>query len=152
MSSKLQRIIDAVADRLAVINTGAGYYTDIGNSVFRNQRDPQENELPCCLVFFGERAAETQQCENIRTAMTITVIGYTERLSDSEDQGTQILADIQRAVELADDTLGGLLRGQFGLAFVSDEIFMPEVGANAAGARVTYSAPHVRIYGDPEIV
>ncbi len=150
-SPKLYKIIDAIAKRLEVIFQEDGFYTNMGLSVIRTQRAPQADEMPCCIVYLGERSAESQQCDRTRCTMLINVIGYAERLPDAEQLGMQIMADIQRAVELEDTTLGGLLRGQFGLGFESEEIFVPEVGANVVGARVTYSAPNVRIYGDPEI-
>ncbi len=148
---KLQRILDVIAYRLESIAMEFDYFTNMGLKVWRDQRPPQADSLPCCMVYLETRTAESQQCEATRCTMLINVIGYAERIDPAEDLGIQMLADIQRAVELEDDTLGGLLRGQFGLAFVSEEIFMPEVGANAVGARVTYSAPNVRLYGDPEI-
>ncbi len=148
---KLQQIVDAIATRLESVAMEFGYYTNMGLKVHRDQRPPQADSLPCCMVYLETRSAESQQCDAIRCTLLINVIGYAERIDPSEDLGIQMLADIQRAVELEDDTLGGLLRGQFGLAFVSDEIFMPDVGVNAVGARVVYSAPHVRFYGDPEI-
>ena len=148
---KLQRILDVIATRLESIAMEFDYFTNMGLKIWRDQRPPQADSLPCCMVYLETRTAESQQCAATRCTMLINVIGYAERIDPAEDLGIQMLADIQRAVELEDDTLGGLLRGQFGLAFVSEEIFMPEVGANAVGARVTYSAPNVRLYGDPEI-
>jgi len=148
---KLQRIVDAVATRLESIAMENGYYTNMGLRVLRNQRAPQLEELPCCMVYIGQRTAESQQCEAVRCAMTINVMGYAERIDPSEILGYEILSDIQRAVELEDDTLGGLLRGAFGLAFASEQILLPEVGANAVGATVVYSAPNIRVMGDPEL-
>ena len=64
-----------------------------------------------------------------------------------------VLADVQRAMELPDDTsLGGeLLSVRYGLTWESEEIYMPEMGANVVGVRVIYAMPHIRKLGDPEI-
>ena len=148
---KLARIINTVAARLADIDQASGYYTDIGTNVRRDRREPGSDELPACLVYLGERLVETTNGARARCEMTITVMAYDDCLGDAEARGIELLADIQRAVELPDVTLDGLIRDQHGLAFVSDEIFMPEIGTTAVGARVTYSAPHIRNLGDPEI-
>jgi hypothetical protein len=85
--------------------------------------------------------------------MDISVIGYLPRTSDDFlVLGDAIQSDIQRAVELEDNSLGGLLRRQYGLAYADSSIFMPEIGADAVAARVTYTAPHIRVSGDPEII
>jgi hypothetical protein len=107
--------------------------------------------MPCVLVVLGERSAAETKTEAARVDMLITVLAYEQRDNDSEAQGADLLADIQRAVETGDMTLGGLVRDQYGLTWQGDEIFMPEAGQNAVGARVVYSAPHVRKLGDPEI-
>lgn len=148
---KLTRILQAVAERLEVISQLNGYYTDIGRSIRLDMREPQAEDIPCCLVMMSERSLESNSGCTSRIDMQITVVGYTPLIDQAYVHGDEILSDIQRAVELKDTTLGGLLRRQFGLAFLSSEIYMPEIGASAVGARVTYSAPHMRIAGDPEI-
>ena len=149
---KLTRIIDAVAARLADIQVANGYYTDMGLRVILDFRAPQSEELPAVSVFLGERAAESNLGCDARVEMLINVIGYVAKDGGQAYLlGDEILADIQRAMETEDETLGGLLRFQYGMAYAADEIFMPEVGADAVGARVSYTAPHVRKYGDPEI-
>lgn len=150
-SPKFTRIVQAVADRCLTITEENGYYTNIGARVLLDLRQPQADELPCIMVFAGQRTVqETLNCA-ARTDMEIIILGYVERIDQPLILGDQVQSDIQRAVELEDETLGGLLRGQHGLAYASSEIFMPEVGANVVGARVTYSAPSVRLTGNPEI-
>lgn len=151
-ASKLIRIVDAVAARLATIRITAGFNSNIGRNVLRDRMEPGLEEMPCVLVVLGERSVSETRPEAAKADMFITVLAYEQREDDSEAQGAALLADIQRAVETGDMTLGGLVRDQYGLAWQGDEIFMPEAGQNAVGARVVYSAPHVRKLGDPEIV
>lgn len=151
-SPKFSRIVQTLVDRLQVIEQGAGYYTDIGARILLNMRPPQVDELPCCMLFAGERTVESVAGCQTRVDMDITVIGYdSHNDADALTIGDRLQSDIQRAVELEDASLGGLLRRQYGLAFQSSELFLPEIGTNAVGARVTYSAPHIRLTGDPEI-
>lgn len=151
---KLQRIIDAVADRLALVHSATGFYSDCGENVFRDRREPAEHCLPCFAVFFGERTATQTRNNRAACDLEINVFAYARAGEYSAEQlGIELLADIQKAVEVGDMSLGGLVRDRdgAGLAFASEEIFLPEIGASAVGARVTYFAPNVRKAGDPEI-
>lgn len=149
---KLKRILDAVAARAATMLVAAGYYANLGEDVRLDRRWPPASEVPVTLVYLSERSAEETRAGRARCAQEITVAGFRALDGDPEAIGIEILADIQRALELSDCTLGGLLQASAnGLAFISDEIYLPEAGENAVGARVTYSVPHVRTMGDPEI-
>ena len=151
---KLQRILDTLGERLAAILITGGYYTDIGARVPRDRRPPEAPELPACLLYLGERAAEETQQERTKCTQSVTVEAFVDLgEADAETIGIQLLADVQRAMELPDDTsLGGeLLSVRYGLTWESEEIYMPEMGANVVGVRVIYAMPHIRKLGDPEI-
>lgn len=153
-SPKLQRILTAVGTRAAAVLTAGGYYTNCGANVRYTRREPNREDAPCFHVWLGERTAEEVKNKRARTAQTITVAGYvpTEYGDHHEQIAIQILADIQRAVELEDETLGGLLQGSvYGLAWQSDEIYLPDEGETVVAAAVTYAIPHIRKSGDPEI-
>lgn len=149
-SPKLLRILQAVASRGYAIRQADGYYTDLGSDVRLDKREPDINDLPVLLVYLGTRTAEDTQNKRAKCATTITVEGFCAPAGDAETIGIEMLADIQRAIELEDETLGGLTPQ--GLEFQSDEIYMPESGENVVGAMVTYTAPHIRKSGDPEIL
>ena len=149
---KLKRILDAVAARAQAMLVSGGYYSDLGVDIRLDRRWPPASEVPVTLIYLSERAAAETRAGRARCVQDIPVAGFRPLDADPEAIGIEILADIQRAIELADCTLGGLLQASAeGLAFVSDEIYLPEAGENAVGARVTYSVPHVRTMGDPEI-
>lgn len=160
---KSLRILDAVAARVEAIRESAGYYTNIGDDVRLDQRDPIDHELPVALVYFGERTlsqsrgrVEQDELPRGGTAtctIPLTVVGFQEvgRGQSFEVLGHQMVADIQAAVEGFDETLSGLvLKSGGGLAWQSDQTFMPEFGSNVVGAAVTYLVPHIRKSGDPE--
>lgn len=140
---KRLRIINELADRLA----------GVGDTVYRDRREPQAEELPCFLVWSNGREAGEQRNRRSMCTMTVTVTGY-RRLdaADPEQLGNDIIAEIMEAMELEDNTLGGLLMVQPGLEWVSDQIYMPESGDNVVAAEVIYSVPHIRIDGDAEII
>lgn len=147
---KVLRILETIRDRLQVISQAAGYWSDIGSDVRLSRQQPNDVEAPCVLVYRNNRAVEEMSHAAARCSFTITVEAYAERGPDDTLTGEQLLADIQQAVELEDETLDGLLTQQYGLAFESDEVFFPETGANVVGAAVTYSAPHIRKHGNPD--
>jgi len=149
--SKVLRILQAVKGRLQAVNQAGGYVTDIGNDVRLTRAQPADIEAPCALVFRNDRTVVETSHAASRCDFTITVEAYAEIVGDEMEAGEALIADIQQAVELEDETLGGLLTQQYGLTFQSDEIFFPETGANVVGAAVTYSAPHIRKHGNPEL-
>lgn len=150
---KLLRILQSVADRLPVVSQAAGYYTDIGQDVRLDRQPPADAELPCVLVFLGERVREGNTDARAKAQQSLTVAGFVPIDGrGSEVQAAELLADIQRAVETEDSTLGGLLlASQYGLTWAGDEVLTPDVGENVVGAQVVYAIPHIRKSGDPEI-
>lgn len=152
-SPKLERILRAVAGRLEVIAQADGYYSDIGARVFLDRRPPRDQDLPCVLAYLGERTVDETGNRRARAAQTVTVAAFVrDDGCGTESVAIGLLADIQRAVEIEDFGLGGLLlSSQYGLTWQSDQILTPEPGENVVGAEVVYSIPHVRKSGDPEI-
>lgn len=149
---KLTRIVNELAARAATILTGNGFYSDMGAQVFRDRRPPQTSELPCVLITLNERSAVENLTYRARCDQTVTVTGFRALDGDSEPIGIEILADIQRAIETSDETLGGLLMGaQYGLQYASDEIFLPDTGESVVAGQIVYSIPHIRRSGDPDI-
>lgn len=151
---KLTRIVDAIIARASDISVANGYYTDCGLNIHDDRRQPQESEAPILVVSVGERVAEDTQTKRSRCNQSITLTGFViYNGTDAIGQAVGIISDIQRAVELEDETLGGLLQGSvYGLSFVSDELFLPDAGETVVGGRVTYAVPHIRKSGDPEII
>lgn len=151
---KLQRILTAVGTRAASILTAGGYYSNCGATVRYTRREPNKEDLPCTHIWLSERTAEETQNKRSRATQTITVACFVPVVygDDDEQIGIELLADIQRAIELEDSTLGGLLQGSvYGLAWQADEIYQPDEGETVVGAAVTYAIPHIRKSGDPEI-
>ena len=151
---KRLRILYAVRDRLQVINQAAGYYTDVGRDVRLDRRDPDLEHAPLCHLYF--EAGEVQRTQNERQSIDqpVTIVAVAPLKShEPEELGEMLLADIQRAVELNDRSLGGLLSlATEGLQPVAFEISMPESGSNVVAAAISYAAPYIRPSGDPEIL
>jgi len=151
---KTLRILEAVADRLAVVSQAAGYFSEIGCDVRLDQREPNIEDLPCARVYLSEGVIDERQNDRQAVTQSVNVIAF-DRVDtrEAEAVGWQLVADIQKAIELDDNTIGGLLASaREGLAVQSFEVSLPETGANAVAARVTYAVSHIRKSGDPEIL
>ena len=151
---KLTRILDEVVRRVETITVANGFASDIGLRVFVDSRNPQDTEVPCAMVSFEQRTAESFISCSAKAAMTVTVTGYAAvDAAIGYQVAFDVLGDIQRAVETDDTTLGGLLSGaDYGLSWESDAVGFPDAGGNVIAGTVNYNAPHMRKAGDPEIL
>lgn len=145
---KLLSILKAIQSRLEAVDGTGSFNTKIGQTVIRGQRQFSENELPASVCFMPGRSVEAEAGERAKLGSTVVIESHHTTGEHPEDTAIEMLADIQRAVELEDDTLGGLLRGR--LSFVSDLISYPEDAGSYVSVQVVYSIPHVRHYGDPD--
>lgn len=147
--SKLRDITDAIAARLATMTEANGYSSDAGAHIVRGQSEINADELPACLLYIEQRSTESDIGERARQTVQIVIEVFAAYSADPELIAIGLLDDIATVVEDASDTtLGNLLRGP--LAWQSDEIIYPTSAGRVVGARVTYQAPHVRRYGNPE--
>ena len=149
------RILQAAGARAAVINQAAGYYTDIGCDVVIARFEPAAPDgVPCLRLWLQPRTLQQDGNTGQRVAQQLIVAGYDMiGTAEPEVRGQQILADIQRAMELPDTGLGNLLLigpGDGGLSWQADRVVYEE-GSSVVCGQVAYAIPHRRKAGDPEI-
>lgn len=145
---KLLRIVKEIQTRLETINGLDPYFTTIGNQVVRGRRQFNFDELPGTLLTLAPRELD-ESVEN-RAAMTASIYieGYAKRPSENpEDYAIYMITDIAQAIEQRDRSLGELVLN--GIAWERDEIYYPDDAGDIVVARVEYSIPHIRWYGDP---
>lgn len=146
---KLLRILKEIQTRLQVINGLDPYFTRIGHNVGRGRRRWEPDEIPACSVFLNPRRIEEDITERQRLTASITIdaiMALTDH-QEAEDWAVYMLADIQRAIETTDRTLGGLVVKS--IAWESDTISYPETDRKKIAVQCVYSIPHVRPYGNP---
>lgn len=146
---KLLTILKTLQTRLKEINGQGDFYHNL-NKIERAKRQFSEDELPAGVILFGGRDVE-RSVESARSKMnaSVSIELYAEvNNREAEDVAIELLADIQRAIELEDTFLNGLLRSQ--LSFERESILYPEESGETVGVRVEYAIPHVRRYGNPD--
>jgi|GEM_PF-6312965 len=146
---KLLTIIKAIETRLLAIDASGLFNTDIGSTVVRGKRNFQSDELPACCCYLLPRTFEDAPAHGDRLKMDATVVVESHGATGDHPEDTAILmmADIQRAIELEDETLGGLVIGK--LQYQGDAISYPDDGGKHVSVQVQYAIPHMRHYGDP---
>ena len=147
---KLLTIIKAIETRLLAIDGSGLFHTDIGATVVRGKRNFQSDELPACCCYLLPRTFDEApgHADRLKVDSTIVIEAHGATGAHPEDTAISMLADIQRAIELEDDTLGGLVVGK--LQYQGDAISYPEDLGKHVSVQVLYSVPHVRFYGDPD--
>ncbi|RLA21065.1 MAG: hypothetical protein DRQ61_09050 [Gammaproteobacteria bacterium] len=140
-------ILKEIQARLQVIDGSGLYFTRIGRTVIRGQRRFSENELPASACFMAPRSLESESGERAKMAASVVIEAHHATGTHPEDTALQMLADIQRAVELDDETLGRLLTGR--LAWAGDQVSYPEEAGGFVSVQAVYLIPHIRHYGDP---
>jgi len=146
---KLLDIITTLQTRLLAINGQDKFYHAV-TGIFRGKRQFDIDELPAGIIAINPRTAQADKSiGRSKTNASVSIELYAlinER--EAETVAIELLADIQRAVELRPDyDLGELLQGH--LAFENDQILYPDESGETVGVRVDYAIPHVRVYGDP---
>lgn len=154
-SPKPVRILQAIGARAAVIDQSVGYYTSIGRNIELARIEPSTtDDVPCLRIWLQPRTLQQDGNTGQRTAQQVIVAGYDNKEgAEPEVRGQQIIADIQRALELPDTTLGNLLLigpGDGGLSWQADQVVYEE-GSSIVCGQVAYAIPHRRKAGDPEI-
>lgn len=150
---KLLRILMAISTRLADVRMANGYYTDAGQQVVRGRYSLDHTVLPGMAVWM-ESNDPSQSLQQRARADGVLVVEATAAYNNEEpeDMACYLAADINKALETDDRTLGGLLisdkDGQ-GVTWQGDEIIYPENENNLVGVRVSYAVPHIRRAGDP---
>lgn len=146
--SATRQIIDAIRTRLGAITTAGGYNTDAGLNVHvgRETFDLDEDTLPALnLLIDAEDAERITTAGRYRNDLALSIVGY---LVDPDTATLSILDlvhDVQRAMELPDDTLGGLADTLQFSGFDRPDQFEREQGA---AIRIFYVVTYDREYGE----
>lgn len=150
--SKRQRILEAFRTRLEAIrldDSEARFFTDVGWCVYLQEfpeLGPEDPDAAVAIVLPEDEVPA--QMVNVVTRLPIEIHALAKVGDASRPWETveAVLADIRRAIELEDRTLGGLLRDQMrrGPTKATER----EPGSTTVGASITYPVLYVEGWGD----
>lgn len=147
--SKRQQIIQAFVTRLGAIEARDGFNTDAGLTVYVNERPTFGPDDPCeaiALVVGDDEVGYHGEHLWVRLPIEIHALATAE-MAEPWKTIERVLADIKKAVELSDRTLGGLVPRM--IERESTVTLEREEGSTSVGVAVTYVAPYKELWGTP---
>src|SRR5690242_7196702 len=106
MSSVRQNIVDAVVDRMKLINGTGSYSTNVANRVEDSRTNWNEDELPAISIFDGDAGVENPQDWDNRTmviqTMRLLIKGFVEQGTTAAAART-LVSDIWTAIRTDPD-------------------------------------------------
>lgn len=151
-ASKREQILCALETRLGAITRRAGSSTDAGRTIYINETpELSEDDPDAIAVMPQEDEVQFQQAKVLVTLpieihALVSIDGGNTR---SWMKVEALIADIKRAVELEDRTLGGVLPHPLQFQRGVTKTLEREDGSNTIGASVTYLATIVEEWGAP---
>lgn len=146
--TKRALILAALLALVREITVANGYTTDAGDAVFLGEV-PQlgESDPPVAIALVVEDDDPNDQ-GHIFIGLPISVQAIAKADLDAPWLAVEaVLGDVKLAVEQADRTLGGLLKGR--MARSTTRSLPREPGSTTVGAAVTYRCDYVEVWGNP---
>jgi len=149
MGSRREHILEELRTRLKVIRTAAGYATDAGETVFMGEApELGPDDPPQAIAIVVEDETPDHVAENVHSLLPVTIAALAKaNLEEPWMTAEAVLADIKRAVELADRTLGGAVRLRMERGIT--RTMQREAGSETVGIAIQYRCPIVEKWGDP---
>jgi hypothetical protein len=147
--SRRQQVIEALKARVAAITIAGGFNTDAGSLVFLNETPalgPDDPDVAIAMLIRDDDPSYHGEQVFYRLPIEFQALAKAD-LAAPWVIVEQVLQDIKRAVELADRTLGRLLRTN--LERRSTRTLEREQGSTAVGVAITYEAPIAETWGTP---
>jgi len=155
--SRRLQIIEALKARVEAIDGTGDFNTTAGANVLVNEEPKFGTHDPkvAIVMLVKEDQGGELQLGNIPLLLPIDFVAMVAPTLDAPWRQTElVLADIKKAIELEDRSLGGLLTGgrnnPEGLMRGTTEVFYRQNGSEAAGLLITYAAKYVEAWGFPE--
>src|SRR5688572_28477953 len=148
-SPNRQLIIEALRDRLKVIEVANGFTTDAGRALFVGETPELGDTDPDAAIAMVIREDQiTYQGVNLMVMLSISIQALVKVELDQPYLLIEaMLGDIKRAVELEDRTLGGLVKRQIQRSIT--RTMEREPGSTTAGVSILYVCPYTEVFGDP---
>lgn len=149
MGSRREHILETLRERVRVIRRAAGYASDAGETVFMGEApELGEDDPEQAIAIIVEDEAPGHVGENVQSLLPVTIAALAKADLDEPWMSAEaVLADIKRAVELADRTLGGAVRDRMQRGIT--RTLQREPGSVTVGIAIQYLCPIVEKWGNP---
>lgn len=145
--STRQRILEVLRARLQAIATADGFQTDVGDRVFLGEVVSLA-DADHALALVAQEDEVGRIGENVQLVLPVQVQAWAlASLDEPWGRVEAMIADIKRAIELPDRTLGGLVPAR--ITRRSTRAIERQEGSLVVGATVTYAAPYAEGWGTP---
>lgn len=150
-----QQLIELVKARLEAIAAGQSsadgvtFATDAGENVFVNETPalgPDDPAMAIAVVIGEDSVSRTGEHAVIELPMEIHALARAD-LDEPWKASEAVLADIKRAMELADRSFGNRLRPRMERG--STRTLEREEGSTTVGVGITYLFPYIEQWGAP---
>ena len=135
--------------RLQTIRVTAGFNTDAGETVFLGEvanLGPHDPDTAIAIVP-GDIEVRRDQARKLFVQLPVEIqLVAKVSLDEPWVRIEQMLADVQKAIEVDDDLIRGAERS---LAYGSERVLPREAGMTTTGAGITYVATWARKWGQP---
>lgn len=151
MASRRRAILEAMQARLETIHTAAGFATEAGAAVFLNETPalgPDDPDVAIAMLVGDDTSTWQGLHVMLQLPIEIQALAKADTAAPwwaAED----VLADIKRAMEQVDRTLGGLVKRQIERGVT--RTLAREAGSTTVGVSITYVAPYTERWGFPEV-
>jgi len=150
--SNRQELIVEIIERLGEITIANGFQTDAGLHVFTHETPefgPDDPEQAIAVVIGDDDPRYQGEQVFVKLPVEIQALAKVDSDPDAQPYLTSeaILADIKKAMELADRTLGGLVQHQMERG--STRTLAKQPGSLTVGVAVTYVFPYPEVWGNP---
>jgi hypothetical protein len=106
-----QRIMDAIVDRMKLIDGTGSYETNVAERVKDSETNWDETDYPAISVFDGDALANptsTGAYQGVIWSMPILIRAFATQAADGPSNVRKLIKDINTAIRV-DDTFGGLV-------------------------------------------
>lgn len=146
MSDTILNAIQIVKTRLQAILVTGGYNTNAGSNIYLGRKNFTDvDDFPLLSIFTGTEDVAPAQFGAYDCGREITIMGHVQDADEPTVSIEQLIADIQKAMEQTDITMGGIVSDvQYVGIIEPDE---PDMGSEFSALGVVYRIDYEREYG-----
>lgn len=149
LASRRQQILVEMLSRVSAIKRSDGFNTDAGLAFYAGDNPvlgDDDPESAVAVILREEPVISSRENVSVRLQIEVQAIAKAD-VNQSWLKAEELLADIKKAVELSDRTLGGLTPNR--IERNGARTLPRDTGATTVGASVFYATNYIEAWGNP---